>query len=137
MIMPIPRFWVACCAQARLASAEEMEADRRRLLKELGRFRRAVCNLVSRKKMEEKVKTINPLEAIGVKDDLCAIEQVMLDTVHMLPPCYGMVAEEVMRMMEAWSDSKRKAATPAGNSSKKPRLQPPKGTSGGRRAVFY
>jgi hypothetical protein len=137
LIMPIPRFWVACCAQARLASAEEMEADRRRLLKELGRFRRAVCNLVSRKKMEEKVKTINPLEAIGVKDDLCAIEQVMLDTVHMLPPCYGMVAEEVMRMMEAWSDSKRKAATPAGNSSKKPRLQPPGGTSGGRRAVFY
>ncbi len=54
------------------------EADRKRLLRELGRFRRAVSNLVSnlvsRKKMEEKVKTINPLEAIGVKDDLCSIE---------------------------------------------------------------
>jgi len=131
LIMPIPRYWIVCCTQARAATADETEADKRRLLKELGRFRRAVCNLITRKKMEEKVKVINPLEAIGVRDDLASIEQVMLDPVHLLPACYGMVADEVMRVMEAWSDSKRKAATPAGNSSKKARLHAPGGARGG------
>jgi hypothetical protein len=42
-----------------------------------------------------------------------------------------MVADKVMRVMEAWSDSKRKAATPAGNSSKKARLHAPGGARGG------
>jgi predicted phosphohydrolase len=42
LIMPIPRFWIACCAHARSASVEETEADRKRLLRELGRLRRAV-----------------------------------------------------------------------------------------------
>jgi hypothetical protein len=114
-----------------------MEADKKRLLKELGRFRRAVCNLITRKKMEEKVKVINLLEAIGVRDDLGSIEQFMLNPVHLLPACYGMVAEEVMRVMEAWNDSKRKAVTPAGNSSKKARLQPPGGARGGSRFAHH
>ncbi len=91
--------------------------------------------------MDEVVKTLNPLEVIGVRDDLVSIEQVMLDTVHQLPPCYSMVADEVTRLMEAWSGSKRKAATPAGNTSKKSRQQPPNegpgGSKGGRRFITY
>jgi hypothetical protein len=114
LVMPIPRFWIACCAQGRLASAEETEVDRRRLLRELGRFKRAVSNLISRKKMDEKVKIVSSLEAIGVKDDLNSIKQVMLNPVHLLPPCCGMVAEEIMRVLESWRDNKRKAVTPAG-----------------------
>jgi hypothetical protein len=69
LVMPIPRFWIACCAQARTASAEDTDADRRRLLRELGRFKRAVSNLISRKKMDEKVKIVSPLDVIGVKED--------------------------------------------------------------------
>jgi hypothetical protein len=76
------------------------------LLRELGRFKRAVSNLISRKKMDEKVKIISPLEAKEVKEDLNSIEQVMLDPVHLLPPCYGMMAEEIMRVLESWKDNK-------------------------------
>jgi hypothetical protein len=88
------------------------------------------------RKMDEKVKIINPLEAIGVRDDLGSIEQVMLDTVHMLPPCYRMVAEEITRLMEAWSDRERKAVTLARKTIKKPCQKPPThgaGRSRGRR----
>jgi hypothetical protein len=53
--MPVPRFWIACCAHARAASTEETEADRKRLLRELGRFKRAVSNLISRKKIDENL----------------------------------------------------------------------------------
>jgi hypothetical protein len=141
LVMPFPRFWIACCRLARKGSLEELEADKKRLLRELGRFRRAVTNLIARKRVDEVVKTLNPLEVIGVKDDHVSIEQVMLDTVHLLPPCYGMVADEVTRLMEAWSGSKRKAATPAGNTSKKSRQQPPNqghgGSKGGRRFITY
>jgi hypothetical protein len=135
LVMPIPRFWIACCAQARTASAEDTDADRRRLLRELGRFKRAVSNLISRKKMDEKVKIVSPLEVIGVKDDLNSIEQVMLDPVHLLPACYGMVAEEIVRVLESWRDNKRKSTTPAGGSSKKARLPTygAGGSKGGRR----
>jgi hypothetical protein len=134
LIMPVPRFWIACCAMARSASLEETEADMRRLLRELGRFKRAVSNLISRKKMDEKVKIVSPLDAIGVKDDLTSIEQVMLDQVHLLPPCYGMVADEIRRLLESWRDNKRKATTLACNTSKKARMQTPGGTRGGRSA---
>jgi hypothetical protein len=132
LVMPVPRFWIACCALARAASMEETEADRKRLLRELGRFKRAVSNLISRKKMDEKVKLVSPLDAIGVKDDLASIEQVMLDQVHLLPPCYGMVADEIRKLLESWRDNKRKATTPASNTSKKARTQPPGGARGGR-----
>jgi hypothetical protein len=132
LVMPVPRFWIACCALARAASMEETEADRKRLLRELGRFKRAVSNLISRKKMDEKVKLVSPLDAIGVKDDLASIEQVMLDQVHLLPPCYGMVADEIRKLLESWRDNKRKATTPASNTSKKARTQPPGGMRGGR-----
>jgi hypothetical protein len=137
LVMPARRFWIACCAQARSASVEETEADRRRLLRELGRFKRAVSNLISRKKMDEKVKIVSPLDAIGVKDDLTSTEQVMLDPVHLLPPCYGMVADEIRRVLESWRDNKRKATTPASNTSKKPRMQPPEGSRGGQRFGYH
>jgi hypothetical protein len=139
LVMPIPRFWIACCSQARSASAEETEADRRRLLRELGRFKRAVSNLISRKNMDGKVKIVSPLEAIGVKDDLHSIEQVMLDPVHLLPTCYGMVADEIMRLMESWRDNKRKALSPAGSNSKKARLPThgAGGFKGGRRFNLF
>jgi len=136
LVMPVPRFWIACCAQARSASTEETDADRRRLLKELGRFKRAVTNLISRKKMDEKVKVISPLDVIGVKDDLTSIEQIMLDTVHLLPPCYGMVADEIRRVLESWRDNKRKAPAPTGNPGKKPRLQAPGGSRWGQRPGY-
>jgi len=137
LVMPVPRFWIACCAQARSASTEETDADRRRLLKELGRFKRAVINLISRKKMDEKVKVISPLDVIGVKDDLTSIEQIMLDTVHLLPPCYGMVADEIRRVLESWRDNKRKAPAPTGNPGKKPRLQAPGGSRWGQRLGYH
>jgi hypothetical protein len=109
------------------------------LLRELGRFKRAVSNLISRKKMDEKVKIISPLEAKEVKEDLNSIEQVMLDPVHLLPPCYGMMAEEIMRVLESWKDNKRKATTPAGSTSKKARLPTygAGGAKGGRRFNLF
>jgi hypothetical protein len=93
--------------------------------------------LISRKKMDEKVKVISPLDVIGVKDDLTSIEQIMLDTVHLLPPCYGMVADEIRRVLESWRDNKRKAPAPTGNPGKKPRLQAPGGSRWGQRLGYH
>ncbi len=83
------------------------------------------------------MKVISPLDVIGVKDDLTSIEQIMLDTVHLLPPCYGMVADEIRRVLESWRDNKRKAPAPTGTPGKKPRLQAPGGSRWGQRPGYH
>jgi hypothetical protein len=104
LVTPVPRFWLQCCQKhAHLQTGE----DKERLLKELGKFRRALMGLIMRLKVSKSVHLLNPLEVLNVAGSVTDIESVMMDQVHLLSGCYGMIADEAGRIVEGWKAGKR------------------------------
>ncbi len=81
--------------------------DKERLLRELGKFRRALLGLIMRLKASKTVHLLNPLEVLNVANSVADIESVMLDQVHLLSGCYEMLADEAVQVVERWKAGKR------------------------------
>jgi hypothetical protein len=81
--------------------------DKERLLRELGKLRRALTGLIMKLKVSKMVHLLNPLQVLNVAESVTNIESVMLDQVHLLSGCYGMIADETVRVVERWKDGKR------------------------------
>jgi hypothetical protein len=99
----VSRFWLQCCLGH---SQHQKHEDKGRLLRELGKFRRALLGLIMRMKVSKTVHLLNPLEVLNVADSVTDIESVMLDQVHLLSGCYDMIADEAGRIVEGWKTGK-------------------------------
>jgi hypothetical protein len=119
LVTPVPRFWIQCCQKH---SHLQKQEDKERLLKELGKFRRALMGLIMRLKVSKTVHLLNPLEVLNVAGSVMDIESVMLDQVHLLSGCYSMIGDEAGRIVEGWKAGKRfpdEKAMPAAKRFKK------------------
>jgi len=96
LILPMPRYWIPCCDKGRRLDNVESDTEKRRLLKELGRLRSAILGMVARLHASKGVEVINPLDALGVGEELPAIEQVMSGPVHLTTAGYSMLARAVL-----------------------------------------
>ncbi len=63
--------------------------------------------LIMRMKVSKTVHLLNPLEVLNVAGSVTDIESVMMDQVHLLSGCYGMIADEAGRIVEGWKAGKR------------------------------
>jgi hypothetical protein len=104
VVTPVPRFWLQRCLKH---SQHQQHKDKERLLRELGKFRRALMELIMRMKVSKTVHLLNPLEVLNVADSVTDIESVMLDQVHLLSGCYDMIEDEAVRIVEGWKAGKR------------------------------
>jgi hypothetical protein len=106
IVTPVPRFWLQCCLKHSRAGNQTLE-DKERLLRELGKLRRALTGLIMKLKVSKMVHLLNPLQVLNVAESVTDIESVMLDQVHLLSGCYGMIADETVRVVDEWKDGKR------------------------------
>jgi hypothetical protein len=119
LVTPVPRFWLQCCQKH---SHLQKQEDKERLLKELGKFRRALMGLIMRLKVSKTLHLLNPLEVLNVAGSVTDIESVMMDQVHLLSGCYGMIGDEAGQIVEGWKAGKRfpeEKAMPAAKRFKK------------------
>jgi hypothetical protein len=105
-VTPVPRFWLQCCLKHSQAGNQPHE-DKERLLKELGKLRRALMRLIMKLKVSKTVHLLNPLEVLNVAESVMDIESVMLEQVHLLSGGYDMLADEAVRVVEGWQAGKR------------------------------
>jgi hypothetical protein len=96
LILPMPRYWIPCCEKGRKLDSLESDSEKRRLLKDLGRLRSAISGMVARLQATGYVDIISPLEALGVGEDLAAIEQAMNGPAHLTSAGYNMLARAVV-----------------------------------------
>jgi hypothetical protein len=92
------------------------------LLREIGRFRRAISSLVMRLRLSSSIKVLDPLSTLEVRDDIPSIEQLMVDTVHLTTGSYQVLGREVRRIMELSRVSKRKHELARQADRKRPRM---------------
>ncbi len=103
------RFWIQCCRRhAPKGDAAQVKEDKERLLRELGKFRRALTGLLMKLKLTRSVRLVNPLEVLDVATSVSGIESLMIDQVHWLSGCYNMIAEKVVEEMSGWKAGKRR-----------------------------
>ena len=96
LILPMPRYWIPCCEKGKRLDSLESDSEKGRLLKDLGRLRSAISGMVARLHAGGWVDIINPLEALGVGEDLAAIEQAMSGPAHLTSAGYNMLARAVV-----------------------------------------
>jgi hypothetical protein len=96
LVLPMPRYWIPCCEKGRRMDRVESDSEKRRLLKDLGRLRSAILGMVARLQANGDVEVINPLDALGVGEELLAIEQAMNGPVHLTTAGYIMLAKAVI-----------------------------------------
>jgi hypothetical protein len=96
LILPLPRYWIPCYEKGRRLDNVESDTEKRWLLKELGRLRSAILGMVARLHANSGVEVINPLDALGVGEELLANEQAMRGPVHLTTAGYIMLARAVM-----------------------------------------
>ncbi len=135
IVTPSPRFWIQCCRRhAPKGDAAQVKADKERLLRELGKFRRALTGLLMKLKLTRSVRLVNPLEVLDVATSVSGIESLMIDQVHWLSGCYNMIAEKVVEEMSGWKAGKRRLSLD--NSQEKKKLRgksgPGRGGAAGR-----
>jgi hypothetical protein len=65
LILPMPRYWIPCCEKGRRLDSLESDAEKRHLLKDLGRLRSAISGMVARLHANGNVDVVNPLEGSG------------------------------------------------------------------------
>jgi hypothetical protein len=112
LVGPMPRFWIPCCDKLEPGNAGGSTEDRKRLVKELGKVRRAVISLSMKLHVSQAFHYIDPLAALRVDDDdVRGMEQVMADPVHLFGACYRKLAEEVVKAAATLSEKKRKVET--------------------------
>jgi hypothetical protein len=58
VVTPMPRFWLPCCAEFSRLAGTGFDADKARLLKEIGKLRRAILSLIMRLHMSSSVKVL-------------------------------------------------------------------------------
>jgi hypothetical protein len=104
IVTPVPRFWLQCCLKH---SQHQQHEDKERLLRKLGKFRRALMGLIMGMKVSKTVHLLNPLEVLNMAESSMDIESVMLDQVHLLSGCYDMIADEAGWIAEGWKAGKR------------------------------
>ncbi len=95
IVTPMPRYWIPCCPKGKQLDDVERDSDKRRLLRELNRLRAAISGMVARLRRTDSVQVINPLEALGLHNDLQAIEQVMNGPTHLGTASYRMLADSI------------------------------------------
>jgi hypothetical protein len=95
--------------------------DKERLLRELGKFRRALTSLLMKLRLTRSVRLVNPLEVLNVSASVAGIESLMIDQVHWLSGCYNMIAAKVVEEMAGWKAGKRRLTLDSSQASKKPR----------------
>jgi hypothetical protein len=67
IVTPSPMFWIQCCRRhAPKGDAAQVKEDKERLLRELGKFRRALTGLLMKLKLTRSVRLVNPLEVLDV-----------------------------------------------------------------------
>jgi len=143
LVAPIPRFLEPCCDGHR-KSEKEVEEEGKRILRELGTFRRAVRSMLIAKKMANVV-LVDPMEIIGASMDIEKARAALADNVHLTDAGYDKVAEKIGELISTWqAGRKRKDGGAAGGSdAKRMKLQSGSGRGGwkgsGRagRAVGY
>lgn len=135
IVLPMPRYWVPCCDRQPKVSEEEGEADRKRLLKDLGRLKRTVVSLAQKLKLGNSVHVLDPLETLGLAEDTGSIEQVMVDSVHLVTGSYRVLGHEIRRIGEEGRAPKRTGERRPEPDSKRPRRDsgPWRGPSGSGR----
>jgi hypothetical protein len=120
IVTPMPRYWIPCCPKGRQLDEAGSDTEKRRLLRELGRLRTAISGMVARLRRTDNVLVINPLEALGLHEDLQAIEQVMIGPTHLVTAGYRMLADSIVKKVLAAKQGKRKGdMTHAGSSNSK------------------
>jgi hypothetical protein len=130
IVTPIPRLWLQCCLKH---SQSQTLEDKERLLRELGKFRRALMGLVMKLKASKTVHLLNPLEVLNVASSVADIESVMLDQVHLLSGCYDMLADEAVRIVEGWKAGKRFPDDSGHQNQKRFKSGPRSGDTGGKK----
>ncbi len=86
----------------------------------MSRLRTAISGMVARLRRTDNVLVINPLEALGLHEDLQAIEQVMIGPTHLVTAGYRMLADSIVKKVLATKQGKRKGdMNPAGSSNSK------------------
>jgi hypothetical protein len=130
IVTPIPRLWLQCCLKH---SQSQTLEDKERLLRELGKFRRALMGLVMKLKASKTVHLLNPLEVLNVASSVADIESVMLDQVHLLSGCYEMLADEAVRIVEGWKAGKRFPDDSGHQNQKRFKSGPRSGDAGGKK----
>jgi hypothetical protein len=109
IVTPMPRYWIPCCPKGRQLEDAESDQDKRRLLRELSRLRTAISGMVVRLKRSDSVQVVNPMESLGLHDDLQAIEQVMTGPSHLGMASYRMMAESIVKKVLAVKKGKRRS----------------------------
>jgi hypothetical protein len=122
IVTPMPRYWLPCCDKQVGLDRTELDGDKARLLREIGRFRRAISSLVMRLRLSSSIKVLDPLSTLEVRDDIPSIEQLMVDTVHLTTGSYQVLGREVRRIMELSRVSKRKHELARQADRKRPRM---------------
>jgi hypothetical protein len=133
IVTPSPRFWIQCCRRhAPKGDAAQVKEDKEQLLRELGKFRRALTGLLMRLKLTRSVRLVNPLEVLDVATNVAGIESLMIDQVHWLSGCYtcNMIAEKVVEEMSGWKAGKRRLSLDNNQETKKLRGMPGPGRGG-------
>jgi len=122
IVTPSPRFWIQCCRRhAPRGDEAQVREDKERLLRELGKFRRALTSLLMKLRLTRSVRLVNPLEVLNVSASVAGIESLMIDQVHWLSGCYNMIAAKVVEEMAGWKAGKRRLTLDSSQASKKPR----------------
>jgi len=105
IVAPMPRYWLPCYDKMEVSLPTAADQDKR----DLGNLRRAIIGRVMKLKASRWVHLFNPLEALNLGDCVADIEQVMKDSCHLLPACYRVLAEDLVRCWEESRASKRAA----------------------------
>jgi hypothetical protein len=133
IVTPSPRFWIQCCRRhAPKGDVSQVSEDKERLLRELGKFRRALTSLLMKLRLTRSVRLINPLEVLNVTTSVAGIESLMIDQVHWLSGCYNMIAAKVIEEMTGWKAGKRRLTLDNSQAAKKQRWPASKGEAGMR-----
>jgi hypothetical protein len=108
IVTPMPRYWIPCCPKGKQLDEAGSDSDKRRLLRELSRLRAAISGMVARLRRTDNVQVINPLESLGLHDDLQAIEQVMIGPTHLVTASYKVLADSIVKKVLAVKQGKRR-----------------------------
>jgi hypothetical protein len=117
----MPRFWIPCCDKLQVHATAELDQDRKRLLRDICNLRRAIIGRVMKLRASRWVHLFNPLESLNLGECVADIEQVMQDSYHLLPACYRVLAEDMVRYVEERRTSKRTAERSTEQKSKQAR----------------
>ncbi len=108
LVCPLTRFLTSCCDTHEARGGGE--EDGKRLMRELGNFRREVKSRLI-KRGYDNVRMVDPLDVNRAASSVSSARNLMRDQVHMHKVGYTRLAQEIKELAHSWMLGKKRKGT--------------------------